>query len=448
MRNALPLAASAGLLISGFALSTYLFARSILLVLGRTAGAFDLCSVALNASCDSTLLSSQSQFLGIPVAGWGMVYYSGLIAILLVGYLAGPRLAPAASVGALVGVTGGVVISVVLLSTFVTGAVPVCPLCIAVHGINFLLWPLLYKLTGRSFKGLAGAVGMAALFIIGHDKRKGIVDAPLKALSFLLAGLVALSVYQWVSQRYERAEVEARSTPSETQILMGHVLRARQDIPIGADDPRRGPEDSAVEFVVFSDFQCPGCQIIAQRLDGYVEKFEGLVSIVFKHFPLDSACNPNVEKPLHDVACRAAVLSEQARRLGKFWTFHDAVFSRDEALDDDVLDRIAAEIGLDNLPETDRRQDEDRVARHMREAAALDVQATPTVFLNGRLVANPIERALDILVWHTIGAETKEGGAYKESAKIKLDEGTLATPAMAKGAPYGRRLFITVPAVN
>lgn len=90
------------------------------------------------------------------------------------------------------------------------------------------------------------------------------------------------------------------------------------------DDPVKGNPDAQITLVEFSDFQCPFCaRFYEQTLPSIEENFvnTGKVKIVFRDFPI-----PNI----HPNALSAHVAAECANIQGKFWQYHDILFSRQQ----------------------------------------------------------------------------------------------------------------------
>lgn len=89
-------------------------------------------------------------------------------------------------------------------------------------------------------------------------------------------------------------------------------------ITIDSTDPAEGPADAKVTLVEFSDFQCPACisayPVVKQVLAAYPNQ----IRFVFKEFPLNQ---------IHPYAQKAAEASLCANAQGKFWEFHDKVFT-------------------------------------------------------------------------------------------------------------------------
>lgn len=144
------------------------------------------------------------------------------------------------------------------------------------------------------------------------------------------------------------------------------------------DAPARGPEDAAVTVVMFSDFECPFCQQGHQIMEALAERHPDQVRVAYKAFPLD----------MHPHALLAAMAARSAQAQGKFWDFHDRLFSQ-RGLDVDTLFRHATASDLDlQALRHDLEQLEygPEVSRDLRLGRRLGVHSTPTFFINGRLV--------------------------------------------------------------
>ena len=155
----------------------------------------------------------------------------------------------------------------------------------------------------------------------------------------------------------------------------------RQQVAVGSDDPSRGSADAPVTIVAFSDFQCPFCQRVAPTLKRVRDAYGDRVRIVWKDFPLTS---------IHPQAFKAAEAAQCAREQGKFWEYHDRLFGNQQALQVESLKKYAADAGLDAAKFgscLDTARYAERVQAQMGVGAALGVNSTPAVFINGRLLA-------------------------------------------------------------
>jgi protein-disulfide isomerase len=164
----------------------------------------------------------------------------------------------------------------------------------------------------------------------------------------------------------------------------GPVEIERYYVPL-TDSPARGPANAAVTVVMFSDFECPYCQSGHEILEELRVRYPGAVRVAYKAFPLD----------MHPNALAAAMAARSAQSQGKFWGFHDRLFSQ-RGLDPDTLMRNAAQTGVD--VEALRRDLQSlafgpEVSRDLRLGRRLGVSSTPTFFINGRMLtgAQPLE---------------------------------------------------------
>lgn len=150
------------------------------------------------------------------------------------------------------------------------------------------------------------------------------------------------------------------------------------------DAPAFGPDNAAVTVVEFSDFQCPFCSraaTVAQKLKG---QYGDRVRFVFRQFPLS----------FHKEAHLAAQASLAAHAQGKFWEFHDKLFEDQTKLERPALEAAAKEVGL-NLAEFKKALDDksyaDEVDADLKLGEEVQVDGTPTMFVNGKRVPNPTD---------------------------------------------------------
>lgn len=164
----------------------------------------------------------------------------------------------------------------------------------------------------------------------------------------------------------------------------------RYFVPI-ADSPTRGPDDAAVTIVAFSDFECPFCERGHQIIGELLRRHPNDVRVAYKAFPLD----------MHPHALLAAMAARSAQAQGKFWEFHDRLYSQ-RGLDFDTLLRHAHDARLDL---EDLRKDLNtleygpEVGRDLRLGKRLGVHSTPTFFINGRMLtgAQPLKAFEEVI---------------------------------------------------
>ncbi len=155
-------------------------------------------------------------------------------------------------------------------------------------------------------------------------------------------------------------------------------------------DPVRGPKNAPIEFIEFSDYQCPFCRRAEKTVAEIWKKYRGKIKHVFIDFPLG----------FHKNAKKAAMAANCAAEQGKFWEYHDLLYKA--PLGDDVYIDYAKKLGLnlDRFKEClDRNRYESDINKDIEKGKKVGVRGTPAFFINGRLVsgAQPLENFVKII---------------------------------------------------
>jgi protein-disulfide isomerase len=148
-------------------------------------------------------------------------------------------------------------------------------------------------------------------------------------------------------------------------------------VPVTAVDHSIGSEHSPITVVEYGDFECPTCKQAAPAVKLVLERFDGRVRFVFRHFPVESA---------HPHAMHAAQAAEAAGGQSKFWQMHDLLFENQRHLEMTNLRAYAQRLELD-MPRFIAEMDDEiylqRVREHMRSGTQSHVRGTPTFYING-----------------------------------------------------------------
>ena len=145
-----------------------------------------------------------------------------------------------------------------------------------------------------------------------------------------------------------------------------------------------GVSAKSVKLVEFADYECPYCEGVAPIIKQVQDEFKDRVVFQFSNFPLTS---------VHVNAFSAARATEAASLQGKFWEMHDALYDSINwkiwtvASDPTVqYNAYATQLGL-NLAQFKAdfvsSKVNDSINADMSAATKLNVQGTPTYFLNG-----------------------------------------------------------------
>jgi protein-disulfide isomerase len=149
-----------------------------------------------------------------------------------------------------------------------------------------------------------------------------------------------------------------------------------KNVPIDGS-PTTGPEGAPITLVEFADFECPHCGEFAPVIEKVIEQHKNDVRFVYKFYPLPG-------HPHADIAARAAIA---ALDQGKFWQMHHALFENQRHLEQTDLDSYAKDLGLDVSrfhADMQAQATTDRIAKDKKLGEDLQIQGTPSVFINGR----------------------------------------------------------------
>ena len=116
-------------------------------------------------------------------------------------------------------------------------------------------------------------------------------------------------------------------------------------------------------------------------IEQVLEKYPDEVKFVFKNYPLNS----------HKFARQAAVAALSAGRQGKFWEFHDKLFQNYDQLNQQKIQTISQDLGLDTVKFAENMKDSQLMAavdRDQSDGNRIGVRGTPAVFVNGKLLRN------------------------------------------------------------
>lgn len=151
-------------------------------------------------------------------------------------------------------------------------------------------------------------------------------------------------------------------------------------IQVADDEPAKGPIDAPVVLVEYSDYKCPYCARAQPSVRQVLETYGDRIRLVYRDFPL----------AMHENAHLAAQAGQCAREQGRFWEYHDLLFTNTRALRPADLQRYAEEVDLDPVLfaeclESGRHAD--GVDADLESGQRHGVSGTPAFFINGRLLS-------------------------------------------------------------
>ncbi len=169
--------------------------------------------------------------------------------------------------------------------------------------------------------------------------------------------------------------------------------RAEKILEKGITGPSRGPKDASVTIVEFGDLQCPACKAAQPVIEGLVAA-EPTARFVFQNFPLE----------MHNWAAKGAAYADCVGRASNeaFWKFIAKTYETQGDITaenaDEKLTALADGAGVKGAdiatcartPATKAHVD-----ASIALGKAVNVNGTPTLFINGRAIGNVDARMAD-----------------------------------------------------
>jgi protein-disulfide isomerase len=172
--------------------------------------------------------------------------------------------------------------------------------------------------------------------------------------------------------------------------------------------PTRGNKEAKVTVVNYDDFECPFCSRMHQTIfPGLFKEYGDRVLFIYKDYPLEE---------IHPWAVHAAVNANclGAQNSDAYWDYADYLHGNQQVISGEKgpdaknaeLDKLATlqaqkhSLDVGKLQACVKAQDEKTVRASMQEGDKIGVDATPTMFINGRKLdgavpAEDVRAALD-----------------------------------------------------
>ncbi|TSC81908.1 MAG: DSBA oxidoreductase [Parcubacteria group bacterium Gr01-1014_20] len=150
-----------------------------------------------------------------------------------------------------------------------------------------------------------------------------------------------------------------------------------------------GKNDAKVVLVEYGDYQCPACAAYHPFTKEIVREFGDSIAFVYRYFPLRS---------IHKNADITAQAAEAAGKQAKFWEMHDLLYKNQKSWEnasnaEEIVIGYAESLGL-NLEQfkVDLKSQivKDKIEGDYQSGLKAQIQGTPTFFVNGKSIQNPL----------------------------------------------------------
>ncbi|WP_234809570.1 Na+/H+ antiporter NhaA [Mycolicibacterium tusciae] len=269
-----------------------------------------------------------------------------------------------------------------------------------------LTWGIVAGLVVGKFIGITGATWLMSRTGLGQlapglRLRRVTGGAALSGIGFTISlFIVDIAISEPARQDQARIGVIAASLVA---FVLGWAIFHITDLvsppePIGlklirpvdpARDHLRGKPDAPLTLVEYGDYECPFCSRATGAIDEVRTRFGDDLLYVWRHLPLER---------VHPRAFDAARAAEAAGLQGKYFEMGTELFAHQDDLEWSDIYRYANAVGLDlEQFDQDVRVHPSKVLHRVQDdaqdAEAMDLNSTPTFFVNGKRHKGPWDSA-------------------------------------------------------
>lgn len=345
------------------------------------------CSVNDFIDCDSIAKTSEAQFLGIPLAYWGMFLYAFILLMLFADKFKNFKLLkflevfknPMDYIASLGVISFG--ISMILLCVSLFEIKKLCILCAFTYVLNLLIGYIasekgnFVKSIKQSFSDFMDAIKIKKYLI-------AFIVVMVCAFGFLTYTATSFKFAPQVKRQLQFKEFT--KAKKNKYAVKGNVL---------------GDENAKKIVYVYSDYQCPICYAHNIMMHKLAKEVKG-IKIIHKNLPLDTDCNGYLQAPFHQGSCIDAKYAAAAEKQGKFWEMNDILFQNKPKTEAEIL-KLIEDKGFDveklqedaNSPEVARQ-----IKADIDDAYGRGIQGTPTTMINNNAYVG-IKTYKDYVEW-------------------------------------------------
>lgn len=334
------------------------------------------CSINDFIDCDGIAQTSEAQFLGIPLAYWGLFFYAFVFWMLFAKKLKNYKLFKfmevfknpfdyLASLGLF-----AFIVSMILLCLSLFEIKKLCVLCAFTYLLNLLI-----GCVATDFKngGFVHSIKQSVLDFLDAIKiRKYLVAFVIVMLA--AAGFLTYTRVSFVFAPQVKNQLEFREftkAKHNKYAVKGNIL---------------GDKDAKILIYVYSDYQCPICPAQNIMMHKLVKEMKG-VQIIHRNLPLDTDCNAYLQAPFHQGSCIDAKYAIAAEKQGKFWEMNNILFEKKPQTEEAILE-LVKDMDFDieklkedaNSPETSKE-----IKKQIDYAYSNGINGTPSTVIDGKL---------------------------------------------------------------
>ena len=334
------------------------------------------CSVNDFIDCDGIAKTTESQFLGVPLAYWGMFFYLFVMVLLFADKLKKIIIFKFLEVFknpldyiSLLGIFS-FCISMILLCVSLLEIKKICVLCAFTYVLNLLI-----GLIAIDYKngGLVKAFKQSVTDFLDAIKNKAYLVALIIVILLVSGGLTYTSASEiFTPQVTQHRELMGfMNSKSNKYAVKGNIL---------------GDKDGKFTVYIYTDYNCPFCGAYSMMFHKAAKELKGF-RVVHVNLPLDTECNKYLKNPFHEGSCTMARYAIAAEKQERLWAMDNKLFEQQPTTEAQIL-AIAKGLKLDvERLKQDANSEEvyNELLRQIDDAHNKMVDATPSMIINGKV---------------------------------------------------------------
>lgn len=337
-----------------------------------------ICTLNATFNCDVVAMSPYSVLFGYPLALWGFATHLALSILIL-----GAMLGLSSNSGRLLRfaqILGGITFAATLVmgTISLTAMKAYCLFCIATYVLSVFIVVALFLIekpqaddVREDFASLATSHRWIAVLFLCIPALTAFGQAVLKN--------------RFGGDRFQYMVKESIASWKAGAVIPFDLSKGLK-YSVGTKEPR-------FTIVEFADFLCPHCKVAGPTLHGFVASRPD-AELIFKAFPLDGGCNPEIKQAGDGLRCKLASFVFCAEKLGnKGWPANEWAFENQER---HTLERFTDDVtefaNSQGLGEAELKAciDSPETATLLKDMATeggkAKIRGTPAVFVNGRVL--------------------------------------------------------------
>ena len=330
------------------------------------------CSVNDFIDCDGAARTKTAQFIGLPLAWWGIFFYIIILFLTVVEKLKNIKFlkflevfkTPYAYISTLG--TIAFICSMALAGISIFGIKKLCVLCFATYFIDLIIATVA---SDGMFKNILINFKITVLDFIDGAKKytKTFIVLLLAFVSFLAYSKITLNFVPHIKR--SNSIMKYRNIEYNPYRINGNTL---------------GNSNGDVVIELYSDYVCPLCYIQNIMLHQVVKEFDN-IKIVHHNLPFDKKCNSYIQVNMHPGACFMSRVAIAARNQGNYWGMSSLLYeNQPKNLDEAIELAEKLNLNIDKFKsDIETLTTYKEIEKEIEKGNKLEIDATPTMYVNG-----------------------------------------------------------------